>query len=242
MNLGERERPDGCITDLRFDAWFSGELAADAHVLKAHLERCTRCRDRRAALESKRDAYLAAYPRAQLRVARKTPAHRLRWPVPAALLGAAAIAALFFMPTTTAPTEPTRRKGGASVGFFVGRTGVYERGSDGQSVRPGDRIRFTYTSDRPAYLAILARDAAGAVSVYFPRAEHAGYVSEGYDRPLESAVELDATLGPERVYALFCKAGFALAGARSALTATHTLAAAEGCQLATLSWTKERVP
>ncbi|HET6336224.1 MAG TPA: zf-HC2 domain-containing protein [Polyangiales bacterium] len=243
MSLEPQERPEGCPTDLRFDAWSAGELDANARaLLEAHLDGCARCRDRHAALAAERAAYLELHPRAELRIAKAVPARALRWPIPAALLGAAAAVALFLALPAADPSGQVRRKGAAGIGFFVEHGGTHARGRTGQSVHPGDRIRFTYTSDRPAYLVILARDAAGTVSVYFPSGDAAGYVSEGYDRPLDSSVELDATLGAESVFALFCERGFGLAGPRSALTATHTLVAEQGCQLAKLSWTKERAP
>lgn len=242
MSFDAQERPDGCLTDLSFDAWLAGELDAQAcTALQAHVNGCARCRARHALLVTERAAYLALHPQPELRIARAVRPTR-RWPVPAALLGAAAVLAVFLARPAVDPSGQVRRKGAASIGFFVERAGTFERGHGGQSVRPGDRIRFTYTSDRPAYLAILARDAANTVSVYFPSGEAARYLPEGYDRPLESSVELDATLGPERMYALFCEHGFELSGPRHALTTADTLSAEQGCQLATLSWTKESAP
>jgi hypothetical protein len=243
MSLEPRERPEACPSDLRFDALLAGELGAHARAaLDTHVAGCARCRDRHAALAVERAAYLALHPRAELRIAHAVAPRALRWPLPAALLGAAAAVALFVALPAVDPSDQVRRKGAASIGFFVERGGTHERGRAGQSVRPGDRIRFTYSSDRPAYLAILARDAAGTVSVYFPNGDAARYVSEGYDRPLDSSVELDATLGPESVFALFCDDGFAMTEPRTALTAAHTLSAGQGCQLVKLSWIKERAP
>jgi hypothetical protein len=245
MMFGAQQRPEGCLTDLKFDAWLAGELDADARAaVEAHLSACARCGELGAVLSAEHSAYLALHPHAELRVARPARVRALRWPVPAALLSAAAavVVAFFAQPAADPSGVKERRKGGASIGFFVGRAGRFERGHWGQSVRPDDRIRFTYTSDRPAYLAILARDAAGTVSVYFPAGDVAHYVSEGYDAPLDSSVALDATLGPESVFALFCDHAFDLTKPQQMLAAARTLSPQRGCELVRLSWTKEATP
>src|SRR4051812_9359618 len=72
--------------------------------------------------------------------------------------------------------------GSPSLGFSIERGGKIARGASGDVVLPGDRIRFTYSSDRDVQFALLhvSRDQAG---VYFPSAATTVGVPRGRDRP-----------------------------------------------------------
>jgi hypothetical protein len=242
MIADERERPEGCVTDLTFDAWFAGELRDGARtVAEAHLEHCARCQARRASLGDERAAFIARSPHPVLRHRRVL--RRVPWRLAGGAL--AATAALLVMvrlehlehPETQA-RPAVQLKGTARIGFFIQRDGHAERGSPGQRVAPGDQIRFDYTSDRPMYLAIYSRDTAGTVSVYFPAGEMAQRISEGYGALLPSAVELDEVLGAERVFALFCQTSFRVTGPQRLLVEEGTLRAPPDCRVDTFSWTK----
>jgi hypothetical protein len=242
MSWETRARPEGCLTDLKLDAWFAGDLPADARTAVAdHLEQCARCRERRAAFASEREAFLDLRPEppAGTRPAR-SGASRMVW----IGAGVAAIAALLSIarPTAVPEDQPTRRKGSAQLGFFVERSGDAQPGVAGQVVHPGDRIRFSYSSDRALFLAIYALDASGAASVYYPAAERAARVPEAYGALLDSAVELDDVLGAESVFALFCPNPFAVDAPRAALANGGSLEPQAECHVATLAWTKERAP
>jgi hypothetical protein len=144
-----------------------------------------------------------------------------------------------------------RRKGSAAVGFFVKRGDRVQRGSDGEHVQPGDQLRFTLRSDRPTQLAILSLDARGVVSVYFPRTEGQGALRPiGEELALDAGVELDATLGPETIFAIRCPTPPALAAhpthptldtLRNTLQRTRTLPAPPGCEVDVLRLFKEPI-
>jgi hypothetical protein len=243
MIADERSRPAGCVTDLKIDAWFAGELGDDARAaVDAHVSRCARCRTRRAMLAAQRDAFLARAPHASVRERRPTRHASVAWPrlaLGAATIGIAAALALALRPSTPLPPS-VRTKGGGGLGFFVQSTGMTTRGVPGQAVHPGNLIRFVVNTERAAYLAIYGRDADGAVSVYYPDAALAQRVQQGHETLLDTMVKLDHVLGPETVIALFCDAAFHVAGPRGVLTTKGTLVHSPGCRIETLMWRKER--
>lgn len=220
--LPTRTRAPECLSDFTLDSWLSGELAAPVVLAcERHLETCERCQARRERLAAERDAYVLAQPAWAFAVAqpaeqksaepkpselkRHGPKRAVRWAtrlVPA--LAAAAALALSFL-----PREPEgsgeRAKGGERIGFMVKHGATVRRGQALDVVHPGDQLRFVYSCPEPRYLAVVSLDAKGHVSTYFPEGPRAARVAPGTDRPLPSAVELDDTLGLEKVVAWFCR-------------------------------------
>lgn len=246
MIFGEQVRMEGCITDLKFDAWFAGELSTQARAAaEAHVGKCRRCQERQAALAAEREAFIACSHNAKLPW-RTAPTTRKRWAAAGALaaaaIGAAAVVAFYARPRVNDNEQSVRLKGGAHIGFFLERRDKSERAIPMYIVHPKDRVRFVYTSARPTYLAIYGLDARGTASVYFPASPLAGRVSAGSDVALNSAVELDEVLGIEKVFALFCEAEFQVDRPRSGLAQTRTLASMPGCRVDALTWNKERAP
>lgn len=242
MSLGEQERPEGCPSDLAFDNWFSRDLAPEQRLhLEAHLQECARCRRRHAAFSEERAAFLAERPwtgPGSHGVRKK--AQRL-WAIVPALAAAAAVT-LWLVRTSDVGDGGVRLKGAEHVGYFIEHAQGAERGAPERPVHPGDRIRFTYSSAGPAYLAIYAFDASGVASVYFPAGEIAAHLGPGSDVPLGSTVELDAVLGQERIFALFCDAAFRVESHREALARQKTLGTPAGCRLSAFEWRKEPPP
>lgn len=246
MILGNQERPKECISDLKFDAWFAGELTDEMLcTAQAHLALCERCQKRQAELRQAREDFFAMRSRVNLPW-RKSSAIRRPWSLrialAAATFSAAFVIALFARPRESNVEQSVRLKGSAHIGFFIQRSGAFERATPTYVVRPNDRIRFVYTSARPAYLAIYGLDARGTVSVYFPQGDLAERVVAGSDVALKSAVELDDVLGPERVFGLFCEAEFRVSDIRKWLKSKHTLESPPGCHVDMLTWNKEHSP
>jgi hypothetical protein len=213
--LSERERPEACITDLTFDRWLAQEVTADEEAgLSAHLASCARCRERRQLLSEEHEAVLLRMPtfdtvgRSPAPSLAEAKPRRGRWRRGALLTATipvlAAAAALLIMrqPREDGPT--TRSKGGPELSFFVKHGEETTRGEDGTRVVPGDQLRFTTSSDRERYFAVLSRDGKGTVNVYAPRGEDMLLLRPGSDLPLDSAVLLDDVLGEETLYGLFC--------------------------------------
>lgn len=247
-------RGSACLSDLAFDTWRAGELGpAESSAADAHLARCARCRERRQELDTAAEAFLRSYPvlRPQsergLAAPRRVP-HRSRPQTLAALAGVAlAAGVLLFLglrpPVRSGNEDGTRLKGAERIGFVVRRGEQVFEGVDGQRVRPGDQLRFVATTQAARYLAILSRDGAGVASVYYPTAAtHARRIDPAESGLLDSAVELDATLGAERVYGVFCESPFELEPLRAELERAKRLVAPPACRVDELQLVKENLP
>ena len=240
--LGElrARRPMGCISDLAFDEWSAGELSAERQrELELHVAGCVGCSERRRALSQMAAAYLERAPEPAVDRARSRPGM-----LPASRLarygGALALAAgVVLAVTQIRPVAELRSKGGAELGFFVSRAGRVFEGAPGERLRPGDQLRFTVSVQTPTYVAVLSRDARGVASTYFPPGTDAERVEPGAGYALQSSVALDATLGAERIYGLFCAAPFTVEGVRTELERQGKLAPRAGCTQRTLDVHKE---
>jgi hypothetical protein len=106
--------------------------------------------------------------------------------------------------------------GSPRIGFSIERSGKVQRGASGDVVLPGDRIRFTYSSERDAQFALL-HVSRGTADVYFPRADSTVRVPAGRETAVDLTVELDNRAGTDRVFGLFCDASVELEPVRVAL-------------------------
>lgn len=253
-----------CVSDLALDRLLSDEPSDDAHApIHAHLAACEACRTRRAAMSAQHAAFLERVPTfdalaAGVRDARDRASSDTRTlgRRTLAVAALAAVATLVFvqrpgqqptdhvgpateqgLPVASTDTRDTRTKGGPSVAFFLRRGETVTEAGPDTVLRPGDHIRFVYSTARPQHLAILNRDAQG-VSVYYPSGAHAVAVAPGNAVPLDFSVELDAYVGRERVFALFCDAPIALGPVKQTLEDTGDLAAPAGCVVRTIDLQK----
>jgi hypothetical protein len=256
-----------CLTDLEIDEWLAGELSPlEQQRCDAHVAQCATCLARKLAIEQTSDAFYAQAPdfsslSAQVKAQRAALVSRLgatqaarsrrrwRWLAPPLMAACAAVGFIALQPAVRAPDaretpggSDTRSKGKPRLGFFVKRGESITRGDPGTPVFPGDALRFVYSIDRPYYLAIYSADARG-VSVYFPNTPLAHPLSVGQDVALEFSVELDDTVGRERLIGLFCPEAFAVERVQSALTSTSSLPdALAGCQRVELQLNKKAHP
>lgn len=242
-----------CATNLAFDQWFARELTpASTRRFQEHVRGCTRCRLRGELLERERAAFLANAPTLQANAERiqqlrsiSAARGQLGWGGRHALtiVASAAVILLGLAPALRwfdqdGARGAERRKGGFHVGFYVKRGSKVRRGASGDEVYPGDQLRFTYSMDAPAYLALLGRDARSA-SVYFPVAGDAAKVAAGSDAPLDFSLELDAQLGDELLFAVACPNAFALAPLQAQLQASRELALSPGCHVERIALHKQ---
>ncbi len=215
-DAARRRRSPECASDLALDQLALGELSgADQTRLSAHLRACPSCSQAQVAIAASQRLFLAqenigalasdALGRAERERATFRPwAWVTRLALPLALAAGAAAVVLW-------PAEQeTRTKGGFSLSTYVLHPEAGNRGvlHAGEPVHPGDKLQFRYQGHR-GYLAIVAVDAVGKVSVYYPPGPVAEPVEAGRD--LRSAVELDDVLGPEVVVALRCAEPVAVA-------------------------------
>jgi hypothetical protein len=230
-------RGERCPSDLSLDRWLAGELSpAEARAQEDHVASCAFCESRRAALlETRRNFAREAPPFASLAAAAQAPPHSaapgsgplprrrsasLRWLGGGFALAAAALIAVAVGEPWRAPRNDdvgTRTKGSpASVGWVVRRGERVFAGRPEQGLRPGDGVRFTIMAREPVFVAVLGLDASGRTSVYYPDGSELTRVEAG-SNPLPAAIELDATPGDERVYAVFCGSAVPIARVTEAI-------------------------
>jgi hypothetical protein len=208
MQAQRREPP--CLSDLRLDQLLAGELSGETERLaRAHLGDCVACEQRRISLAADRQSFAEQAPDFQRLM---TPKRPRRAQVAAFVLSAAALLVLGvglelgkdrqLGGSTT--SLATRTKGGTPVLELVVRRGDqsfwYE---SGQALHPADQVRFTVSSAQPLHVGVWGIDALGRASSYHGSAELSN-VEAGVRQPLPGAVELDESLGEERLVAVFC--------------------------------------
>jgi hypothetical protein len=156
------------------------------------------------------------------------------------MASAAALAVTLVAAIQLAPEAEHRRKGASSIGYYVLRDGQLFRGEPGQALRPRDRLRFTWRSDRAVYLAILSLDSRGTASTFFPApGPQQALRPSGSEIELPAAVELDGATGAEELFVLSCAAVQEVERLRTTLARTHELNAPAGCELQRVQLHKE---
>lgn len=239
--------PDGCISDLTFDAWRAGELDAErTGALEQHLTQCEPCRRRQESIAGQATRFWEQAPALPLPArAASVKVARRRWLAPSALAFSALAATVVWLrlaPESREDPEDARRKGPSHIAFHVQHEGSVKAGEDGQRVFPGDRLRFSITTGKPAHVAILSLDGAGVASVYFPPGKTSRSFGMVSGQPLDSSVLMDSTLGPEEIWALFCDTQFDLEPLRVQLERERTLNPPVGCNVDQHTIVKQAAP
>lgn len=231
----ERARPETCLSDLALDLLLAGE--GD----RTHLASCVVCRARLDELRHEQEMFLRDAPEApepEPQAVVVPLQKKRRWIAIAAPLAAAAALLLAVLQAQRQP-DTTRFKGGFAIGFYADRAGEVRLGANGETLSPGDRIRFWYSSERRGYLAILSYDAANKISRYHPaQGDTAAAANEGREVLLDSAALLDETLGAEVIRAFWCDAPASLAALENALK--NDAPPPEGCTSDQLRIEKKR--
>jgi uncharacterized protein DUF4384 len=204
---------NACLSSLRLDRWMMGELgASDAESVGTHLSACAACSTAVAGMRGVREEVRALpLPAVLIR-----PPLRRRLPRAAfAGLGLALAASLVVMLRTDLGE---RRKGpGLGLAMYVQHGSEVRRAAPGESVAPGDAVRFAVSTPIPAFVAVLSVDPSGRASVYFPQGPRAVQVPAGTEVPLPLGTLLDETTGEERLLGLFCTTPVELEPIRLAL-------------------------
>jgi hypothetical protein len=148
-----------------------------------------------------------------------------RWWSLAALLVPVAAAAVFLLvpraPLAIHEEDPAvLAKGGTALGIVVRREGQIFAAPSGTQVRPGDQIRFVLRSVTQRYALIASVDGAGRANIYVPYdGKESVAVSPGQRVELDGSIELDGTLGPERIFALLSRTPLTAEAVRKSLAA-----------------------
>lgn len=210
-------REPACPSRLAFDRYLAGECdASRAAEIERHAKECARCRAVLSELHRGAERFERNLPAPLVERVREREQRRARRSTRPPLWAAAALAcgSLWFVlaqPPRAPLAEGARSKGGARVTFYVLHDGAVRPGRDGERVHPGDAIEFAYSSERPAYLAVVSIDGARRASAYYERDGRAVAVPPARRAVLDRSTVLDATLGPEIVYALLCTQPLAVA-------------------------------
>lgn len=219
------------FTDLELERLLADDLPAER--VRDLEERSTDAdRARLAELRAEREAYLGSVDvAAEVRAIGKKldaiePAPRpgrfarwQRWWIAAGTFAAAAAAVLLLIVFRGGGGQREDDLGIKGDGVTLVLHAPSGRLASGDTVAPGDRIRFEVLAPRAGYVAIVGIDGTGMATVYVPEHDRDPVRIEPSRGLLPGAIELDATPGEERFYALFSAAPFELDAALDALKA-----------------------
>jgi hypothetical protein len=185
------------LDQLELGSLSDGERAA----VEAHLAGCAACRaEREAAAALRRRFDQHVLPRTIERVTRPRRRRWWRW-APLVLAPALAVAALLLY---LRPSPPELAyKGGPALTVYARRGAQVFVVHEGETLRPGDELRFVVAAAGQGYVLIASLDGAAQASVYHPFAGSRSAAVAAGRVELPGSVKLDGTLGHEHLYALF---------------------------------------
>jgi len=196
---------DRKLTDVELERELAGDLPAARMAEASDADR-----SRLAELRAESEAFLRSVDvdmevkRIQQRVERAKPEKAPAWwrfLIPAGALAAAAAVLLVFLRRGDSPNhvdDDIQLKGsGVALIVHLATSGQSQQLGDGDSVKPGDRIRFEIDAPKPGYVAIFGVDGTGKVTLYYPDGPDAAKYNPE-DRLMPGAIQLDQTPGDER--------------------------------------------
>ncbi|MBI4816739.1 MAG: hypothetical protein HY791_10800 [Deltaproteobacteria bacterium] len=193
-----REAPEGCLSDFALD-----RIAAELDPSPRHLEECARCRGRLSELAELKRAPLPPMASAARQRERRLEPRRL---YPWAGLAALAASAVLFV---RSPSGLRTKGSDFELGFFVRHGEGVRRGVDGEVVSVGDQLRFIYSAKLPGEVAIVSIDPANELSIYHPSGSETSTLAlVGKDSLVANAIELDDSVGTERLIGIHCARRF----------------------------------
>lgn len=202
----EPGRPVGCLSEYALERLRLGELVGDSReTARAHVGFCARC----SAIADQLAGAAASLPPRRPSAEHPRRLRRLRLGAAGGALAVAAACLIVWArlgPGDEGAGE-VRLKGGVRLGFFVRHREQVRPGLPGERVAAGDALRFTVTTPKPGWVAVLSRDGAGRGSIYYPTDGRAMVpIAARGDQPLPASTVLDEVAGPERICALVCSA------------------------------------
>lgn len=167
-----------------------------------------------------------------------TSFRRPPWWAPAVAVLSAAAALALFLGRPAEPEGDIRLKGlSGELDVFVKRAGKVFRWQ-AEPLRPGDQLRYSFRAPEPLHVMVLSRETSGAVNQYFPAEPRSFAVDQGVTLS-KGATELDATLGRETLWAIFCQKPFTADTLFGQLRQSGGIAPTQGCATQRLEFTKE---
>jgi hypothetical protein len=227
------------FTDLELERKLAGDLSP-ARAAALDTEATAADKARLAELEAESASFMASIDvenevrRIQQRVERMTPAPKrpawLRWLVPAGALMAAAAALLlvFFhrKPSERVPPiDDDFSTKGDDISLVIHTAtdgGDSAKLANGDTITPGARLRFEVQGSKPGFIAVVGIDGSAATTIYYPwGASEAAPL--GTERLLPHAIQIDATPGDEKFFAVFSTRPFSVDTVMPAITGAGTL-------------------
>lgn len=206
------------LTDLELERHLAGDLPEARFAEATDADRA-----RLGELRAEAEVFLRSVDvdmevkRIHQRVERMTPEKRswLRWFIPASALAAAAAVLLVVIRRDNDEGGIGRdpddiRLKGDDISLVVHKrtTDGTQRLSSGDAVYPGDQIRFELHAGKPGYVALIGIDGSGRPQVYHPAGGSRPTTFDGKTFLLPGAIELDATPGDEKFFALYAEREF----------------------------------
>src|SRR5450432_3862808 len=231
---------DRRFTDLELERQLAGDLSP-ARAAALDTEATAADKARLAELEAQSAAFMASVDvelevrRIEQRIARIAPAPKrpmwLRWIVPAgAVLAAAATLLLVFLSNKKAdernpPHDDDFQTKGDDISLVIhaaADSGDSSKLATGDTIAPGVRLRFEVQGSKPGFIAVIGLDGSARTTIYYPYgATEAAPI--GSERLLPHAVQIDATPGDEKFFAVFSTKPFAVATVMPAVTGVGPL-------------------
>jgi hypothetical protein len=188
--------------------------ADEAERVGQHLATCEPCRADLANLANDQRRFeREVFPQTREAVARRGSPGRWRLLLPSLGVAVAAAAAwLLFLRPSLPGGDELGVKGAATLAIFAaGKQGAVPVG-DGTALRPGDRIRFVLWPAGQRHAVIASIDGAGKATIYHPfGGRESARLPEGMRVEVPGSIELDASPGPERVFAVLAPRPFSTA-------------------------------
>lgn len=208
---------DRAFTDLELERVLAGDLAQtelDGKATAADRERLESLRTEHAALMSSIDvdAEVRAIGRRMERLEPEPAPRRLaywwRWIFTGGALAAAAAALLLVVGRrTSTPGDDDIGVKGDGITLIIHTES--RRLATGDTVHPGERIRFEINTARKGFVTVIGIDGSGAKTTYFPYgATTAAAIDPNESRILPGAIALDATPGDETFFAVYATRPF----------------------------------
>jgi hypothetical protein len=230
MAMQGSQRPSGCLSDFVLDQLVADELAGQPaeRAAREHLAGCDRCAERLRYFEN---VDVPALPASVVQRARKATTRSRLWALPFAAALAAAVVLLLSragMKPEPIADSGIRTKGAIALTVIARRaSGEVTRLAPGDTVLPGDALRFEVAAAQPGFVAVMGLDAKGVATIYAPASGSMQSLPGGPPVVLPDAIVTDDTLGAERIVAVFCERSMPLEELRSAGMRALSQAAAD---------------